>query len=122
MSVMLRIFLIAMSVISLLYVIWRIRHSKMQIEYALFWIIFAFLLIILSVFPQIVYWVTDKMGMISPANVVYLFIIAVLMMKTFMLTIELSSLETKFKDLAQQVGIYEKRHADDKKGKNNNGI
>lgn len=119
---MLRIFLIAMSVISLLYVIWRIRHSKMQIEYALFWIIFAFLLIILSVFPQIVYWVTDKMGMISPANVVYLFIIAVLMMKTFMLTIELSSLETKFKDLAQQVGIYEKRHADDKKGKNNNGI
>lgn len=122
MSVMLRIFLIAMSVISLLYVIWRIRHSKMQIEYALFWIIFAFLLIILSVFPQIVYWVTDKMGMISPANVVYLFIIAVLMMKTFMLTIELSSLETKFKDLAQQVGIYEKRHADDKKGKKNDGL
>lgn len=122
MSVMLRIFLIAMSVISLLYVIWRIRHSKMQIEYALFWIIFAFLLIILSVFPQIVYWVTDKMGMISPANVVYLFIIAVLMMKTFMLTIELSSLETKFKDLAQQVGIYEKRHADDKKGKRNDGL
>lgn len=119
---MLRIFLIAMSVISLLYVIWRIRHSKMQIEYALFWIIFAFLLIILSVFPQIVYWVTDKMGMISPANVVYLFIIAVLMMKTFMLTIELSSLETKFKDLAQQVGIYEKQHADDKKGNKNNGI
>ena len=78
---MLRVLLIAMSVISSFYVIWRIRNSKMQIEYALFWIIMAVLMIIMSVFPQIVYWITGKMGMMSPANVVYLFIIAILLIK-----------------------------------------
>ena len=108
MSIMLRVLLIAMSVISSFYVIWRIRNSKMQIEYALFWII-------MSVFPQIVYWITGKMGMMSPANVVYLFIIAILLIKTFMMTIELSSLENKFKDLTQQIAINEKQAADEKK-------
>lgn len=115
MSIMLRVLLIAMSVISLFYVIWRIRNSKMQIEYALFWIIMAFLMIIMSVFPQIIYWITGKMGMMSPANVVYLFIIAVLLIKTFMMTIELSSLENKFKDLTQQIAINEKQAADEMK-------
>ena len=114
MSIMLRVILITMSVISLLYVIWRIRNSKMQIEYALFWIIMAFLMIIMSVFPQIIYWLTGKLGMMSPANVVYLFIIAILLIKSFMMTIELSSLENKFKDLTQQIAIYEKRAADEK--------
>ena len=115
MSIMLRVLLIAMSVISSFYVIWRIRNSKMQIEYALFWIIMAVLMIIMSVFPQIVYWITGKMGMMSPANVVYLFIIAILLIKTFMMTIELSSLENKFKDLTQQIAINEKQAADEKK-------
>ena len=88
MSIMLRILLISMSVLSLVYVVWRIRNSKMQIEYALFWIVLAALMIVLSIFPQIVYWITIKMGMISAANVVYLFIIAILLLKVFMMTIE----------------------------------
>ena len=79
------------------------------------WIIMAVLMIIMSVFPQIVYWITGKMGMMSPANVVYLFIIAILLIKTFMMTIELSSLENKFKDLTQQIAINEKQAADEKK-------
>lgn len=115
MSVMLRVLLIVMSVLSLLYVIWRIRHSKMQIEYALFWIVFAFIMTIMAVFPGIVYWITMKMGMISAANVVYLFIISVLLVKVFMMTVELSSLENKVRELVQQLGIAEKERADEKK-------
>lgn len=108
MSIMLRVFLIVMSVLSLFYIIWRIRYSKMQIEYTLFWIVLSILMVVLAVFPQIVYWITSKMGMISPANVVYLFIIAVLLLKSFMMTIEISNLENKVKDLVQQIAINEK--------------
>lgn len=115
MSIMLRVLLIGMSVLSLLYVIWRIRHSKMQIEYTLFWIILSIIMIVMSVFPGIVYWITEKMGMVSPANVVYLFIIAVLLVKSFMMTIEISTLENKVKDLVQQIAINEKEHSDEKR-------
>lgn len=112
MSVMLRVLLVLMSIISLLYVIRKIRYSKMQIEYSLFWIALSVIMIIMSLFPEIVYWITEKMGMISPANVVYLFIIAVLLVKSFMMTIEISNLEKKVKDLVQQIAINEKERSD----------
>lgn len=115
MSIMLRILLISMSVLSLVYVVWRIRNSKMQIEYALFWIVLSMLMIVLSVFPQIVYWITIKVGIMSAANTVYLFIIAILLLKVFMMTIEISNLETKVRELVQQLGIDEKERADEKK-------
>ena len=108
MSIMLRVLLITMSVLSLFYVISKIRNSKMQIEYSIFWILMSFVMIIMSVLPEIVYWITTTMRMISPANVVYLFIIAILLVKSFMMTIEISKLEDKVKDLVQQIGINEK--------------
>lgn len=113
MSIMLRVLLIIVSVISLLYIIYRIRNSKMQIEYALFWILFAALMIVLAVFPDIVFWITVKMGMISASNVVFLFIIIILLIKVFMMTIQLCTLENKFKDLVQQIAIDEKCQRDE---------
>lgn len=110
MSFMLRTLLVTMSVLSLVYIVWRIRHSKVQIEYTLFWIVLSFFMIVMAVFPEIIYWITDKMGMISPANVVYLFIIAVLLLKSFMMTIEISDLEKKVNDLVQQIAINEKEN------------
>ncbi len=108
MSITLSAFLVVMAVLSLVYIVWRIRHSKMQIEYAIFWIILAILGIVMSAFPEVVYWVTSLLGVQSPANLVYLFIIAVLLLKVFMMTIELSNLESKVKDLVQQIAINEK--------------
>lgn len=115
MSVVLRVFLILMSVSSLFFIVRKIRYSKMQIEYALFWIVLSIVMIIMSVFPEIIYWITRMMGMISAANVVYLFIIAILLVKVFMMTIELSNLENKVKSLAQQVGINEKEFREEGK-------
>lgn len=115
MSIMLRVLLVSASVLSLFYVIRQIRNSRMQIEYALFWILLSFVMIIMAIFPGIIYWITEKMGMISAANVVYLFIIAVLLLKVFMMTIELSSLENKVRELVQRLGIDEKERADERK-------
>ncbi len=91
MSVALRICLVALSIISLFYIIRKIRYSKMQIEYTLFWIVLSIIMILMAVFPQIVYWITIAMGMVSAANVVYLFIIGILLVKVFMMTIEISN-------------------------------
>lgn len=99
-----------MALLSLWYVVWRIRHSKMQIEYAIFWIVLGILGIVMASIPETIYFITRLLGMQSPANVVYLFIIAILLLKTFMLTIELSSVENKLKDLVQQIALYEKEH------------
>lgn len=105
MSVALRICLVALSIISLFYIIRKIRYSKMQIEYTLFWIVLSIIMILMAVFPQIVYWIAYMLGIMSPANMVYLFIIGILLVKVFMMTIEISNLESKVKALIQEVGI-----------------
>ena len=105
MSVALRICLVALSIISLFYIIRKIRYSKMQIEYTLFWIVLSIIMILMAVFPQIVYWITWILGIMSPANMVYLFIIGILLLKVFMMTIEISNLESKVQALIQEVGI-----------------
>ena len=105
MSVGLRVILILFSVLTMLFIVKRIRQSKLQIEYALFWIGFSIFLIIISVFPQIVYWFTDLIGIQSPVNFVFLVIIFILIMKNFMMTIELSQLENKIKELLQELAL-----------------
>lgn len=115
MSVTLRIVLIVLSVMSLGYVIRKIRYSKMQIEYALFWIVLSILFIILAVFPAIAYWATEKLGVMSTANLIFLAIIGILLFKVFMMTIEISVLENKVRDLVQQLGIDEKNNRDEYK-------
>lgn len=93
----------------------RIRQSKLQIEYSLFWIIFAGLLILISLFPQIIYGLAAFFGVESPVNLVFIFIIFILLLKLFMMTIELSQLENKVKELIQQIAIKEKEHEDEEK-------
>lgn len=114
MTPVLRICLIIVSVITLLYMMRKIRHSKLQIEYSLFWIMFAVMLIIISIFPQIIYALAALFGIESPANLVFVFIIFILLLKLFMMTIELSQLEYKLRDLIQQVAIRDKERDDDK--------
>ena len=108
MSVTLRVLLIMASAATVIWILYKIRRLKVKMEDTIFWIFFAGVLLLMGVFPEIVYWITTTMRMISPANVVYLFIIAILLVKSFMMTIEISKLEDKVKDLVQQIGINEK--------------
>ncbi len=117
MTIVVRICLILVSLITLFYMMRKIRNSKLQIEYSLFWIVFSVLLLIISIFPQIIIWIADVLGIVSPANLIFVFIIFILLLKLFMMTIELSQLENKVKNLIQQIALKEKEN-EDKAGMN----
>jgi hypothetical protein len=108
MSFAFRIILILASLMTTVYIVRKIRYSKLQIEYAIFWIILSFLLILISIFPVLVTLPTNIIGMQAPVNFVFLVIIFILLIKAFMQTIEHSQLENKLNDLAQKIAIDEK--------------
>ena len=54
-------------------------------------------------------------GMQLPVNFIFLLFIFVLMVKLFFMTIELSTLENKVKDLTQELALEEKARADEQK-------
>lgn len=110
MSSILRVALILVSVLFLLFLLNKIRKSKLMIEYAIFWILFAFMLVIIAVFPEIIYWATGTLRVMSPANLLFLFIIFILLVKVFLMTIELSQLENKVNELIQKIALDEKEN------------
>lgn len=110
-----RILLIVVSLFTTYYILKRIRQSKLQIEYAIFWILFSGVLIVFSLFPWLVSLFTRMIGMQLPVNFIFLLFIFVLMVKLFFTTIELSSLENKVKDLTQELALEEKERRDEQK-------
>ena len=108
-----RIILIVVSILSTWYILKKIRQSKLQIEYAIFWIVFAGVLVIISLFPWLVSLFTRLLGMQLPVNFVFMVFIFILLVKLFMMTIELSALENKVKDLTQELALEEKERRDE---------
>lgn len=108
MGIVIRLLLILASLSTTLYILKRIRHAKLQIEYAIFWLLFAGMLLIISIFPNLMIMLTRAVGMQSPINCVFLLVIFTLMIKLFMQTIEHSQLEDKLRQLTQRLAIEEK--------------
>ena len=108
-----RIILIVVSILSTWYILKKIRQSKLQIEYAIFWIIFSGVLVIISLFPWLVSLFTRLLGMQLPVNFVFMVFIFILLVKLFIMTIELSTLENKVKDLTQELALAEKERRDE---------
>ena len=108
MTLVFRLILIAASLLTTYYILKRIRQSKLQIEYAIFWLVFAGILVVFSLFPELIALFTRLVGMQLPVNFIFLFFIFVLMLKLFLTTIELSTLENKVKDLTQEIALLEK--------------
>ncbi|MCI8994618.1 MAG: DUF2304 domain-containing protein [Lachnospiraceae bacterium] len=117
MTLVFRLLLIAASFLTTYYILKRIRQSKLQIEYTIFWLVFAGILVVFSLFPELVALFTRMVGMQLPVNFIFLFFIFVLMLKLFFTTIELSALENKVKDLTQEIALLEKERADEQWGK-----
>ena len=75
MSLVLRVVLIAASLLTTLYIMKKIRNSKAQIEDAIFWILLALMLIAISVFPGIPTVISRMLGIMAPVNFLFLFMI-----------------------------------------------
>lgn len=114
MSVSLRVLLLVGAVLTAVWILRKIRNNRVQQEDALFWIFFATLLALLGIFPNIAYYLADKLGIISPANLVFLLIIAALIEKILSLSIEVSLLKGKIEIMSAEVAIRSKNLEDTK--------
>lgn len=114
MTVTLRIALILVSAGTLFLMMRKIRQSKVQIESAVFWIVLALVLVVFSIFPGVADFLAHLLGIYSTANFLFLFAIFVLIVKVFYMTIHISQLETRIKELVQQMALEEKQNQEEK--------
>ena len=98
-SLVFRVVLILCSLFTAIFIIRKIRQSKVQINYAIFWILFSACLLIFSVFPELSISLASLLGIYSSTNFIFLVILFAVIIKLFFNTIEISNLEYKIKEL-----------------------
>ncbi|MEG1782208.1 MAG: DUF2304 domain-containing protein [Oscillospiraceae bacterium] len=103
-----RIFLILGSIITFMFLVRYIRKSRVRIEDTFFWVLFSAVLIVISIFPQIAFVMSAILKIQSPINFVFLLTIFVLIIHQFYMTMKMSQLQIKFKELVQQMALNEK--------------
>ena len=108
MSDTLKALLVVASILTVSWILRKIRKNKVKMEDAIFWIFFAGILLLLAIFPEISYELCRIFGIMSPSNLVFLVIIFLLVEKIFTLSIIVSQLEDKIGVLSAEVALRSK--------------
>lgn len=107
MTITLRIILIIASLFSCFLCIKRIKQSKLKIENSIVWMLGSIILILMSLFSNVVEWISDKLGFMAPVNFVFSILIVFLLIQTFINNIRISNLNEKIKDLDHYIALNE---------------
>ena len=89
------------------YLIGKIRKNKLELKYALSWIILGVLILLLDIFPGIIAKLAEICGIGIPINMVFFLGFCFLLALTFTLSVLVSGLSQKTKALTQRIGILE---------------
>ena len=103
-----RIILIIVSLLTMSFMLRKIRQAKVQIEAAMFWVIVALILVVFSLCPAVADACARLLGIYSTPNFLFLFMIFLLMVKVFSMTLQVSQLESKQKELVQKIALAQK--------------
>ena len=99
------IILIVASVITLMFVLRKIKKSQFKIGDTLYWLFFCLFLLAMSVFPKAVSWISNLIGFEASSNFIFVAIIFLLLVKIFLLDARVSKNEDKLTKLSQKYAI-----------------
>ena len=111
MTVELRIILVIVTFATAALMLRRIRRSKVRIEDSVFWIVLSGVILLMSIFPQIADACAAALHVYDTAN--FLFLIFVLLVKLFTMSVHMSQLESKLERTVQAQALHAKEGEDE---------
>lgn len=90
-------------------VIELLRRRRLRERHALWWIVAGLLALLIGIFPQILVWAADLIGVEIPTNLIFFVSIAILILVSIQHSAELTDLEGETRTLAEEVAIQELR-------------
>ena len=86
-----------------------LRKGRMPEKYALLWYFFGLAVIILSLFPNLMSYFSKLFGFESPANMIFIILIAILLLLDMALTIMIAGQKKKTTLLIQELSILKEK-------------
>lgn len=109
MSLILQIAMVLALLAFLIKVMKDVKKGKLRSDYALGWILVICAMLILAIAPQIVFFFSGILKIISSVNMVFAIIIFLLIILVYTLMCRVSSLEEKQKNIIQELALKNKR-------------
>lgn len=113
----LRIGLLIASIITLVFILNNVVKNKMNIHYSMIWIIWGACLVLISIFPEIVFFVGDILRIEMPSNTIFLIMIFLLYCLSYYIYMQISkhneeiiTLNYEIANLKKKVEELEKTH------------
>lgn len=113
MNIKIQIIVGIMVVLALIVIINMIRQKKLELRYALSWVCVGIAVLILDCFPQLITWMSEAVGIASPVNMLFFFGFCFSLVIILGLTIAISRMSIRIKELAQEIALFEKKESKD---------
>ena len=114
MTPLFRVVLVVVSIGTLATVLKRIQKAKLTIEDSIFWILLAMMFVVFALFPIVPDTLARLLGIYSTANFLFLFMIFILLMRMFSMSMRISTLEDKIRKLVQELALRDKDARDER--------
>ena len=93
------------SVITFIFVFWLLRRGALREKYAVLWLLLSGTALFFSLFPAALKWISDSLGVETPANLLFFVTIVLLILVSVQLSYELSRHEARIRRLAEEVAL-----------------
>ena len=86
-------------------ILWLIRRDHLHSHHALWWLLVAFTVMLLGIFPTMIDWIASWLGVNYPPTLLFIFGMGMILVKVISIDLHQSKLERKIRRLAQQIAI-----------------
>jgi hypothetical protein len=97
------------STITLVLLLEMLRRRKLREKYAVFWAVVALATVIVALFPGLLAWSAQQVGVAVPSNLLFFVASMVLLVVSVQHSSELGQLEERSRTLAEEVGLLRMR-------------
>lgn len=116
MSLRLQIIVGVIIVLSILTIGNMVRKKKLDLKYALVWLLVGCIVLIFDIFPGLLSVISEAVGIGIPVNMLFFLGFLFSLLIIFTLTVAVSKMSERVKRLTQELALLEKRLREQEKG------
>lgn len=104
-SLKLQVILIVGAIVCALFLFNLIKKYRLELKYTMLWLILMLIILMISIFPNLIGFLAHAMGIELPVNALFLLVSFCSYAILFSMTINASKSSTKIKELSQELGL-----------------
>lgn len=86
-------------------IIWMLLSHRLREKYAVLWLVIGLAMVVLTIFPDLLFWLSEVLGVQVPTNLLFVAALALLIGVTLHQSWELSTAEDETRRVAEEVAI-----------------